>query len=218
MDQREKIDDFEETLRVAIEGMLLDVMTSMPVRIISFDATEMTCSAQPLLQSRVQAQDGTYAWTNQAVLIHAPVVFMSGGGFTITAPPRPGQEALAIFSSREIDNWWLAGGIQKRNDLRSHDLSDGFILVGPRSKPNVLANINPDAMEIRNDDSSVVLSMAESGITMTAPAIAAEANGGTAAPLATQAFMAWVVAALAELGYTGAPPPANSLTTVFKAE
>lgn len=169
MDQREKLSDFEETLRVAIGGMLLDVMTCMPVQIISWDPVTNTCSAQPLLQSRVQAQDGTYSWVNQSPIIQCPVVFAGGGGWTATFPIHPGDEALAIFSNRSIDEWWLAGGIQKRNDLRSHSVSDGFILVGPRSKPKVLENINPDAMEIRSDDGLTKISLTTGTVAIDGP-------------------------------------------------
>lgn len=171
MDQREKIDDFQEALRVAISGLILDIMTCMPVQIVSWDPVQNTCSAQPVLKSRVQASDGTYSWVAPKPLIHCPVVFMGGGGWTATFPIKPGDEALAIFSSRAIDNWWLAGGIQMRNELRSHDISDGFILVGPRSLPHVLTNVNPDAMELRSDDGLTKITLAPGVITLTAPIV-----------------------------------------------
>jgi hypothetical protein len=164
MDQREKIDDFEEMLRSAISGMLADVMTCMPVEVVSWDGNEMTVSVQPTQQTRVQLSNGSYAWINQGVMIHCPIIFFSGGGYTITAPPAPGQEGVAFFSNRSIDEWWMNGGIQKRKDLRTHDRSDGFVLVGPRSKPRVLSAINPHALEIRSDDGTAGMSFGLGGI------------------------------------------------------
>lgn len=169
MDQREKLDDFEESLRVAISGLLLDVMTCMPVEIVSWDPVQNTCSAQAVLKSRVQAPDGSYSWVAAKPMIHCPVVFIGGGGWTATFPIKKGDEALAIFASRAIDNWWLAGGIQQRNELRSHDISDGFILVGPRSLPRVLTNINPNAMELRSDDGLTKITLTPGEVDINGP-------------------------------------------------
>lgn len=170
MDQREKINDFEESLRVAISGLLLDMKTCFPVEIVSWDPLTNTVSAQPVLPSRVEQTDGTYLWPVPNPMIHCPVVFMGGGGWTATFPIKPNDEALAIFSARSIDEWLQAGGVQnQRADLRAFSISDGFILVGPRSMPHVLTNINTTGMELRSDDGLTKITLSPGSVTIDGP-------------------------------------------------
>jgi hypothetical protein len=170
-DQRERTPRFEEVLRTAISSMLLDVQTCMPVQIVSFDPLTMTATAQPVLNAKVLS-DTTGLWIDvqRAVMIHCPVVFLGGGGFTTTYPIAKGDEALAIFSHRSIDEWWVAGGIQSRASLRSHSIEDGFLLVGVRSRPNVIPGISTTAAEMRSDDGTTKISVGPGGVvTITAP-------------------------------------------------
>ena len=176
MQQVEREATLEEVIRSAIAAAAADVHTCMVVSIVSFDPTTMTATVQPTLRGKVQLQDGVITtpatpglpagWQDQTlpVLVNCPVLFIGGGGFTITTPIAAGDEALAFFSERAIDTWWLRGGIQNRVDMRCHSLYDGFILVGPRSQPNVLSDISTTALEIRSDDNTTNLSIQPAGV------------------------------------------------------
>lgn len=52
------------------------------------------------------------------------------------------KEALVFFADHCIDAWYQSGGVQNQLMPRMHDISDGFALVGFRSKPNALKNFN----------------------------------------------------------------------------
>jgi hypothetical protein len=128
------------------------VWTALPGVVKKFDAAKMTCEIEPTIQALVRSADGSSAWVTIPVLVDCPVVFPSGGGFTLTFPVKPGDEALVIFASRCIDAWWQSGGVQPQADLRLHDLSDGFALIGPRSQPRVLSPAgSTGGVELRND-------------------------------------------------------------------
>ena len=43
-----------------------------------------------------------------------------------------------IFSDRDIDNWWINGGVSQVNTSRKHSISDGFALVGVNTKESPL--------------------------------------------------------------------------------
>lgn len=170
MDQREKINDGEESLRAAITGLIWEIKTCFPVEVVSWDPVSNTVSAQPVLPSRVEQTDGTYLWPVPNPMIHCPVVFMGGGGWTATFPLKKGNEALAIFSARSIDEWLQAGGVQSRRaDLRAFSISDGFILVGPRSTPNLLTNINTEGMELRSDDGLTKITLTPGAVAIDGP-------------------------------------------------
>lgn len=127
--------------------------TALPCIVQDYDADKMTISAEPSIQARVRDEKGVWSWVSIPKLVDCPVIFPSGGGFTLTFPVKQGDECLVIFASRCIDSWWQSGGVQTQADLRMHDLSDGFALVGPRSQPRVLSPAgSTDGVELRSDD------------------------------------------------------------------
>lgn len=172
MDQRERLDDMEEGIRLAIRAQLLALQTCLPVRIESVDLAAMTVTAQPLIKAQRQLQDGSIVLETLPLIINCPIVFQGGGGWTFTFPIAPGDEAIVILSSRSIDNWWLAGGIQSQVELRAHSLDDGFVFVGPRSQPNVLESIDAVGPQLRSDDGLQSIGFVAGGI------LAIKAPGG----------------------------------------
>lgn len=126
--------------------------TALPGIIQSFSAQAMTCVVQPAIQAFVTTDDGAQVLTTLPLLLDCPVQFPAGGGCTLTFPVDAGDECLVVFSSRCIDSWWQSGGIQAQAELRMHDLSDGFALLGFRSQPRVIGNISLQAVQLRSDD------------------------------------------------------------------
>jgi len=126
--------------------------TALPGIIHSFSAQAMTCVVQPAIQSFVTKDDGSQVLTTLPMLLDCPVQFPAGGGCTLTFPVAVGDECLVVFASRCIDSWWQSGGIQAQAELRMHDLSDGFVLLGFRSQPRVIAGISLQAVQLRSDD------------------------------------------------------------------
>ena len=164
MDRRERLGDPETSILATLQGHQAGLWTAMPAIIRKYDAAKMTVEAEPTIQAQVQAQDGSTSWVTMPMLVDCPVVFPSGGGFTLTFPVAVGDECLVIFANRCIDAWWQSGGIQEQADLRMHDLSDGFALVGPRSQPRVLSPAGSgDGVELRNDGRTAYVRIDGSG-------------------------------------------------------
>lgn len=152
MDQRERADDALESLRALLEGHLAGVWTALPGIVQAYTPGEMTVSVQPAIQAQVRDQQGNLTYQTLPLLIHCPVFFPQGGGFTLTFPIKAGDECLIVFASRCIDTWWQSGSAQPPIDLRMHDLSDGFALVGIRSLGRVLPSLSTTAVQLRTDD------------------------------------------------------------------
>jgi Phage protein Gp138 N-terminal domain len=146
-----------------MDGRQAAIWTSMPGIIESFNPLEMTAAVQPSTQARVQGSDGSFSWVTLPLLIHCPVQFPAGGGFTLTFPVAPGDECLVVFASRCIDAWWQSGGVQPQAELRMHDLSDGFVLLGFRSIPRVIANLSSSTTQLRSDDGSTYVEVRSDG-------------------------------------------------------
>lgn len=194
MDRRERIDDPEVALRAAFDGLRARIWTALPGIIQNFDASAMTCQVQPAVKIPVRNLDGTIVTVALPLLVDCPVQFPSGGNCTLTFPVAPGDECLVVFASRCIDSWWQSGGVQEQAELRMHDLSDGFVLLGFRSKPRALAGISTSTTQLRNDAGDTYVDLdpagkivkvkAPGGITLDAPmvtmtgAIAVQNSGG----------------------------------------
>lgn len=141
-------------------GRQAGIWTALPGIIQSFDQEAMTCEVQPAIQGKIQTESGDVQAVNLPLLLDCPVVFPSAGGCTLTFPIKAGDECLVVFSSRAIDFWWQSGGIQPPAETRMHDLSDGFVILGPMSTPNVIKDINLSAVELRTNTRKAYLSMA----------------------------------------------------------
>lgn len=152
MDRRERFENLHEALLAALDGFQAKLWTALPAIIESFDADAMTVTAQPAIQARVLSQEGDWQWTTLPLLVDVPVIFPSGGGYTLTFPIALGDECLVLFSSRCLDAWWQSGGVQVQADVRMHDLSDGIALVGMRSQPRVLDAVSLNSTQLRSDD------------------------------------------------------------------
>ena len=139
----------QDAYAVGREAML---WTALPGIVQSFDPQTMTCEVQPAIQGKVQNEDGSVSVVNLPLLLDCPVVFPRGGGCSLTFPIRAGDECLVVFADRAIDFWWQSGGVQPPAETRMHDLSDGFVLVGPYSQPQVLSGVSTSAVQLRSDD------------------------------------------------------------------
>jgi hypothetical protein len=162
MDRRERFAEAEEALRLAMTANRAGLWTCLPGIIQSFntaDPDNVTAVIQPAIKGVVQQQDGTYQAVNLPVLPDVPVVFPRGGGCTLTFPIAAGDECLVIFSSRCIDGWWQSGGVQLPMEPRLHDLSDGFAILGPQSKPNKISNISTTAVQLRSNDGQAYIQL-----------------------------------------------------------
>ncbi|WP_221775428.1 Gp138 family membrane-puncturing spike protein [Pseudomonas sp. MSSRFD41] len=189
MNVKERLDDPLAMLSVAQRSAQSKLWTSIPGIIQSFNAAAMTCVVQPAIQSFVTDDNGAMVLTNLPLLTDCPVQFPAGGGCTLTFPVVAGDECLVVFASRCIDSWWQSGGIQAQAELRMHDLSDGFALLGFRSQPRVIGGISLQAVQLRSDDGQAFVEInptthavnattsgpasvsAQGGITLTAPLV-----------------------------------------------
>lgn len=165
LDRRELLDDPVQSMQVALEGWQSGIWTALPAIVQSFNPALSTAEVQPSLQALETLVSGTQRWVNLPKLVDGPVLFPGGGGYRLTFPLAPGDEVLVVFSSRCIDGWWSQGGIQQQLEFRMHDLSDGFVLPMPMSRPRALAEapVSMDGVELRNAAQDLRVKLLDSG-------------------------------------------------------
>lgn len=151
MDRRERVYDPEETLRMALDALASELFCGMPGIVQKVKDSGMTVDVQPARKARIRNYDGTYKYVQLPVCQDCPVVIVGGGGVSFTAPIQKGDECFLAIADACIDAWWELGGVQQALDVRSHDLSDGFAIVGLRSKPRFF-NASATTARITTDD------------------------------------------------------------------
>lgn len=130
-----------------IRSALMNVHTSMPGVIESCNVVQNTVKIRPAIK-RLTVKGESIAI---GLCRDVPMLFPGGA---LTFDVNSGDDALIVFSERCIDNWWSLGGVQEPAEIRFHDLSDGFAIVGFNSLTHLLTNIG-SGTEIRLRDGSV---------------------------------------------------------------
>jgi len=180
MDRRERLDDPEESLRMALESYASQLWTALPASVVSVNLGAQTVSVQPTIQGSVADPAGNVRLVNLPLLVDVPLVWPKAGGFALTFPVAPGDEVLVVFACRCIDSWWQSGGIGAPAEARMHDLSDGFAILAPTSQPKKLTNVSSTNVQLRNYAGNTLVEITPDGkanitgaseINLTAPTI-----------------------------------------------
>ena len=87
-----------------------------------------------------QNADGSQVTQNYAP-IYAKVWFFGWGDVGMTHPIEKGQEGILLFADRELESWYINGGINPLGEIRAHSLSDSIFITGLTSAPNMTATL-----------------------------------------------------------------------------
>lgn len=157
---------------VFVKQMLAKTRVALPCIVQAFDQDTQTVSVIPAVMEKVyQNIDGVptpsdLKWDKPFGRI--PVIFPRAGDFSLTMPVQPGDECLVIFADYCTDQWCQSGGPNNAQmELRRHDLSDGFAILGPWSQPRKLDNYNTSSAELRTADGTVKITLGSTSITIT---------------------------------------------------
>ena len=151
--------------RELFDRLSMRLNTSIPGQVVSFDETTRLATVVPAIYQKTYV-DGITSYQQQPNIENVPVYFpfSSVSGFSLTFPVKAGDPCLLVFSQRAIDNWLEFGGVQLPEDgisCRHHDISDGFALVGFSSLADSLDDFQTTAIEIRNRDRSVCVTVSD---------------------------------------------------------
>jgi len=155
---------------MAFEAMISRVWTALPGVIQAVTNSGNTVEVQPAINGRIRQLDGTYKPIQMPKLVDVPICWQGGGGATWTFPVTAGDECLVVFASRCIDSWWQNGFVapagqqgadgkpvnvlNNPTEWRMHNLSDGFAIVGVRSKKRAFASFDAATARLRTADDS----------------------------------------------------------------
>lgn len=152
------IQSLATVITTAIQTHQKETHVAMPGIVETFDAVAQTASVQPAINRVFKIKEGTeikLVPSALPLLIHVPVIFPRGGGFSMTFPVANGDECLLVICDRAISNWHTEGGIKDPSSKRFNALSDAVAIPGLSSIPSKVQNYDTDNLELRADDGSV---------------------------------------------------------------
>lgn len=169
MDQRERANDIQTAMLLAVQGYMAEVWTCLPGIVETYYSSGPqagTADVNIALRGLWKNAAGTSpTWNRITKLTGCPVQFPKGGGLGAVFPLQQGDEVLLIFSSRCIDAWWQQGGVQVQAELRMHDLGDGFVVPGVWSQPSVASvELPTSSIRVGKLDSSAYLEVTAGGV------------------------------------------------------
>ncbi len=108
---------------LAIDNALANVHTATIARVTAVGAKTISC--RPVINRVIDGET-----VELPEFIEVPPVFMQGGGSYTAYPIAVGDYCLLLFTERCYDRWYAGQDYQPPAELRMHDYSDGFALIG----------------------------------------------------------------------------------------
>lgn len=120
-----------DTINDAINHAMANLHTATIARVSGVGAT--TISVQPVINREVNGES-----IRLPEFVDVPPLFMQGGASHTTYPIAIGDYCLLIFTERCFDRWYEGQDFRRPPELRMHDYSDGFAIVGINPKASAL--------------------------------------------------------------------------------
>lgn len=146
-----------DSLMLAINNALANVHTTTIARVTGVD--EKTISCRPVINRVV---DGVSIELPE--FVEVPPIFMQGGGSYTAYPIAVDDYCLIFITERCFDRWYKGQDYQPPAELRMHDYSDGFALIGINPFANAITipsviqqtgDINHDGNVTRTGDMTI---------------------------------------------------------------
>lgn len=111
----------------AIRQMLFEELSNTHTIVLSkiVNVKKISIDVKPVINRVVRGKEIVLP-----LFIDVPPIFLQGGDSHTTYPLRAGDYCLLLVSERCIDNWFFGKDFKAPLELRKHDYSDSFALVG----------------------------------------------------------------------------------------
>lgn len=128
------------------------IHTSLPGKIVRYDATTQKADVELLIKDRYTDETGALQVKTFPVIPAVPVLFPGAGGYRITFPIAEGDTGLVMFTEASLDKWLVSGGTVDPEDDRRHDLTDAVFQPGLRDFGHALSSAPTDRATFGKDD------------------------------------------------------------------
>lgn len=117
-----------EVILEAIESRLIDVHTSLPGRIESYDETTQTADIKIELKRMVEDEDSKFTTEELPKLPNVPICFPRSASFFISFPLASDDKVMVFFSESSLDQYRSKGSLTTPADGRRLSLTGAFAI------------------------------------------------------------------------------------------
>lgn len=161
-----------DAINTMVRNQMAKNRTSIPGKVIEFDAATQTVTVVPVIRKTITI-DQVVTRIDMPPIVKVPLVFPHAQtlGFSVTMPISPGDMVLLVVADRGIDNWAEFGDIQNPigdSSPRMYDITDSLAIVGATPLTLAVSDYQTNAVEIRNGDRSVRVSVKETEVNIVA--------------------------------------------------
>lgn len=117
-------------LRFAIQQQILELNTSLPVKVISVQASGVTPVGFVSVQILVDQITGDGKTVEHGVIPNVPYFRLQGGSNAVIIDPQVGDIGMACFASRDISAVKNARQVAPPGSRRAYDFSDAMYIGG----------------------------------------------------------------------------------------
>ena len=115
-----------QSIRFAIRQSLKDMYTCMPGIVESYDAETRRAVVKGALKVVTTKKEEI----EREAIHNVPVMFPSGGGFTMAFPLERGDPVLLLYSQRGLANWKKTLGVAAPDTIGFFSEKDAFAIPG----------------------------------------------------------------------------------------
>ncbi len=115
-----------QAIRFAIRQSLKDLYTCMPGIVESYDAE----TRRAVVKGALRVVTTNKEEVEREAIHNVPVMFPSGGGFTMTFPLERGDPVLLLYSQRGLANWKKTLGVAAPDTIGFFSEKDAFAIPG----------------------------------------------------------------------------------------
>lgn len=175
------IQEFLDEIEGTVRGLIGEVHTALPGKIISVNAAKGLAKVEPI--GKWMASDGEYLDYPQ--ISDVPIVFpyCSTEKVGITYPVKKGDSCLIIISEVELDKWRT--GAEAEGPLK-HDLSNAIVIPGlmksgqtlpeSNSKKSIIIAADKTKLSVSKSEKSIEMVSGGTKVTVNTSGITAKGN------------------------------------------
>ncbi|MEM9407166.1 MAG: Gp138 family membrane-puncturing spike protein [Acidobacteriota bacterium] len=145
-----------DVLEVHSDNLQEELHTAIPARVESYNASDQTCDAQPVVRRAVPAADGSIVRTPFPIIRAVPVAWPRAGSWYLHMPLEAGDTVLLVFAERDFAKWRQTGEEADPLDVRLNHMSHAIAIPGLYPRTRELGDTPSDALVIGRDGGPTV--------------------------------------------------------------
>lgn len=163
-------DNFSDWLQFCVEQILKSLFVCLPGTVISYNSQTRRAKIK-LALNQVKTDGSTFEYPN---LVDVPVIFPSGGGFSLLMPLKQDDSLLVLFSQRDISQFKESYSLSIPETHNFFRLKDAIAIAGFGALTTTIPL--PNSLTLQSNDGQSFIAISDDTITIQANNVIINSN------------------------------------------